>query len=185
MSDQPNLRTARLLLRPFIADDGPDVELLAGDQRVADTTLTIPHPYPSGAASDWIATHRPGWDAGAGLTLAITGLGSGDLLGAITLAIDPENEQAELGYWIGVSSWNRGYCTEAGAAMLAVAFTSLNLHRVHSHHFTRNPASGRVMQKLGMTFEGVQRSAVKKSGRFEDLACYAILATEWEPASGS
>jgi RimJ/RimL family protein N-acetyltransferase len=178
MNDPPVLRTSRLLLRPFTVEDCPDVERLAGDERVADTTLTIPHPYPPGAALEWIATHPTEWQSGTGLILAIAGLESNELFGSIGLGIEADHDRAELGYWVGVPYWNRGYCTEAGEAMIDFAFSSLKLQRIHSHHFTRNPASGRVMQKLGMQFEGVQRAGVKKTDRFEDLACYAILATD-------
>jgi [ribosomal protein S5]-alanine N-acetyltransferase len=178
VSDPPVLRTSRLLLRPFTNEDCPAVERLAGDERVADTTLTIPHPYPPGAALEWIAMHPTEWQTGTGLILAITDGQSGELFGSIGLTIEADHGRAELGYWVGVPYWNRGYCTEAGEAMIDFAFGPLDLHRVHSHHFTRNPASGRVMQKLGMQFEGVQRAAVKKGGRFEDLACYAVLATD-------
>lgn len=178
MSDPPTLRTSRLLLRPFSADDCAAVERLAGDEKVADGTLTIPHPYPSGAALEWIATHPTEWQAGTGLILAIADADSDELYGSIGLGIDRDNDRAELGYWVGVPYWNRGYCTEAARTLINFGFDELGLHRIHAHHFTRNPASGRVMEKLGMQFEGVQRAAVKKSGRFEDLACYAILATD-------
>ena len=62
-----------------------------------------------------------------------------------------DDRRAELGYWIGVPWWNRGYATEAGRALLDFGFGTLGLHRIMAHHMMRNPASGRVMQKLGMT----------------------------------
>lgn len=178
MKDWPILRTERLVLRPFGQDDAAQVEELAGDPQVADGTLTIPHPYPPGAAQQWIDTHQPAWEAGTGLTLAITESATGTLMGVIGLSIDADNSRAELGYWIGVPFWNRGYCTEAGRAVIDFAFYGLALHRLYAHHFTRNLASGRVMQKLGMSFEGIQRSGAKKGDHFEDLACYAILASD-------
>ena len=57
MSEQPILRTQRLVLRPFVVDDALGVQVLAGAREIADTTLHIPHPYPAGAAEQWIATH--------------------------------------------------------------------------------------------------------------------------------
>ena len=59
--DQPTLTTARLTLRPFVADDAFDVERLAGRREIADTTLNIPHPYPHGGAAEWIRLHGPAW----------------------------------------------------------------------------------------------------------------------------
>lgn len=68
--ERPVLRTARLELRPFVLEDAPRVTELAGAREIADTTLTIPHPYPEGAAEGWIAAHQQAWEAGSGLTLA-------------------------------------------------------------------------------------------------------------------
>jgi len=84
-----------------------------------------------------------------------------------------------MGYWIARECWNRGYATEAAAALLAYAFEALGLHRVYARHFPRNPPSGRVMQKLGMVYEGRQREHVLRWDVFEDLDCYGILRSEW------
>jgi len=178
---QPTLETPRLRLRPFTPADAPAVQALAGAREVADTTLTVPHPYPDGAAEAWVATHRPAWEAGTSITYAVTEAAGGSLVGAVGLEITPVNASAELGYWVAVPAWGRGYATEAAAALCGYAFAALGVHRIQARHFVRNPASGRVMQKLGMRFEGVLRGAVRKSGRFEDLALYAVLAPEWEP----
>jgi RimJ/RimL family protein N-acetyltransferase len=180
VTEQPTLRTARLILRPFELDDAVSVQLLAGAREVADTTLHLPHPYPSGAAEKWIGTHRAEWEAGACATYAVTDAQTGQLFGAIAITITAAHAHGELGYWIGLPFWNRGYCTEAGRAMLELGFGVLGLHRIQARHLTRNPASGRVMQKLGMQLEGVHRHARLKSDRFEDLAMYALLADEWE-----
>lgn len=182
VSEQPVLRTTRLVLRPFTFDDALAVQLLAGEHEVADTTLHIPHPYPAGAAEQWIATHPATWEAGTGVTFAVTDAGNGVLMGAVGLTIAPPHARAELGYWLGVPYWNRGYCTEASRAVVDFGFTQLGLHRVQAHHLTRNPASGRVMQKLGMQSEGVHRQAIRKNDRFEDLELYAVLADEWASA---
>lgn len=182
VSAQPTLRTERLILRPFAEDDAPDIQRLAGELEVADTTLRVPHPYPDGAATIWIVESAFAWETGKGASYAITDAESGDLLGAIGLAIAPEHAYAEMGYWISREYWNRGLCTEAARAVLELAFDSLSLHRVQARHFTRNAASGRVLQKVGMHFEGMQRDAVRKWGRFEDIALYAILEDEWRSA---
>ena len=179
MTRQPTLRTERLILRPFDTDDAPDIQRLAGEREVADTTLRVPHPYPDGAAEIWIDESAYAWDAGKGVSYAITDADSGALFGAIGLSITSEHAFGELGYWIGSAYWNRGLCTEAGRAILELAFTTLSLHRVQARHFTRNFASGRVMQKLGMRLEGVHRDAMRKWDRFEDVAVYAIMEDEW------
>ena len=184
MPAQPELLTERLLLRPFRASDGPDVQRLAGAHEVADMTMTVPHPYPDGAAEAWIATHAKSWDEGTAATYAIIERTGGHLVGAVGLHIVRAHALAELGYWIGVPFWNRGYASESSRSLIELGFSALALHRIQARHFLRNPASGRVMQKLGMTLEGVMRGAARKWDRFEDLAMYAILAPEWKERGG-
>ncbi len=181
-SAQPTLHTERLILRPLVAADAPLVQRLAGARAVADTTLAIPHPYPDGAAETWIQGHAPAFAAGTRASFAIVHRADDFLIGVMGLVIDPGHLRAELGYWIGEGYWGRGYATEGGRAILDCGFASLKLHRIHAQHMVRNPASGRVLQKLGMRFEGIHRHAVRKWGVFEDLAQYAALVTEWPPA---
>jgi [ribosomal protein S5]-alanine N-acetyltransferase len=178
--DQPTLTTNRLTLRPFVLEDAWDVERLAGMREIADTTLNIPHPYPVGAATRWIETHAPAWGAGTGVTYAIVETSNGKLAGVVSLMqIHREFRRGELGYWIAPDRWNKGFATEASAALLDFGFRTLGLHRIESAHFVRNPASGKVMQKLGMQQEGIERDCAVKWDRFESLVRYAILEPEW------
>lgn len=190
MSTQPTLQTSRLTLRPFVLADAPMVRELAGAREIAETTLLIPHPYPEGVAERWIDTHAADWEKRTAATYAITERADGALVGAIGLSITAVHARGELGYWVAVPKWNRGYCTEAGTAILAFSFGALALHRVEARHYTRNRASGRVLEKLGMKLEGIHREAVRKMDGFEDLALYAILDREWaarrrSPENGS
>lgn len=178
MIEAPSLHTERLVLRPFTLDDAPAVQALAGRKEISDTTLTIPYPYPDGAAEAWIQTHRTAWEHRSHLTYAIDTT-DGELLGCIGLALTFDHQRAELGYWIRTESWGLGYATEAAQAIMAFGFSHLHLHRIQAHHFERNPSSGRVMQKLGMQCEGMMRDAIRKGDRFENTALYAILVDEW------
>ena len=173
----PTLQTDRLLLRPFHLDDAPVVQRLAGVQEVASTTLNVPHPYEDGMAEAWIGSHEAAWDAHGHVALAMTSEDDG-VVGTISLHITPKHRRGELGYWVGLPYWNRGYATEASAALLDLGFDVLGLNRIQAHHLTRNPASGRVMQKLGMEFEGIIRQLVLSRGEFEDVALYAILSSD-------
>ena len=179
----PVLATERLVLRAFTQDDAPRVVELAGAWEIADTTLSIPHPYPPDAATSWIAGQVSAWVNDWHADFAITDKGSGELIGAIGQGINRAHDHGEMGYWIGVPYWNNGFCTEAARAVLAFAFIELGLHRVYAHHLVRNPASGKVMEKIGMRFEGIRRDAIKKWDRYEDIAAYAILDEEWRDSS--
>ncbi len=176
---RPTLETARLLLRPFTRADAPSVQLYAGASEIAAMTLHIPHPYPDRLAEEWIDTHAAKWLRGESITFAIVLRGHSAPVGAISLSLAPQYRRAEMGYWLGVPFWNQGYMTEAARAVLQFAFETLRLNRVYATHLPRNPASGRVMQKIGMTYEGVLRQHVVREDRAEDLAYYGILASEW------
>ncbi|MCE5267603.1 MAG: GNAT family N-acetyltransferase [Planctomycetaceae bacterium] len=178
MTRQPTLQTARLALRPFRTADAGQVQFLAGDRAVADTTLNIPHPYEDGIAEKWISNHRDWFERDEQAVFAVTLKSDGTLVGAVGLRIEREDDRAELGYWTGREYWERGYCTEAVRALLAFGFGELRLNRIYACHFSRNPASGRVMQKVGMTHEGRLRQHSKKWDAFEDVEVYGILKGE-------
>jgi RimJ/RimL family protein N-acetyltransferase len=176
---QPGAETARLILRPFCLDDAPEVRRLAGRREIADTTLAIPHPYPRGAAEAWIGKHEDQHALGKGTNFAIT-LRNGSLIGAIGLVIAAEHRRAELGYWIAVDHWGNGYATEAARAVVRYGFETLGLEKIHSCFLARNPASGRVLAKVGMTIEGVRRRHVVKWDRPEDLVVTGLLREDFD-----
>lgn len=177
----PTITTERLILRAFTLNDARRVQELAGAFEIADTTGHMPHPYQDGMAEEWIGTHADDFERGEGATFAITLRPTGELIGAIGLTTHAPNQRAELGYWLGVPYWNCGYTTEAARAVLQFAFAQLNLNRVYATHFVRNPASGRVMQKIGMQCEGTLREHFVRWQKPEDLVYYGILKKEWKP----
>ena len=175
MTEMPTLRTQRLVLRPFTLDDAPAVQQLASAYEVALNTLMIPHPYPPGAAEWWIGTHRADFDEDRMIHFAID---DGQVAGAMAL-VNKGDAIAEIGYWIGVPFWGRGYASEAARAVVRYGFEERGLHRVFAQHFTRNPASGRVLQNAGMIYEGTLRQAIKKWDEYVDVACYGILRADF------
>jgi len=180
MITQSVLKTRRLVLRPFGKDDIDKVAEMAGDRAVYDTTLNIPHPYSRNDAETWIASHPESLKNDRIVTYAITIKKSGNLIGAIGLVLKLAHDSAEMGYWIGKPYWNRGYATEAAVRMIQYGFDELKLNRIDAHYFVRNGASGKVMKKAGMKYEGCLRQAVKKEGNYEDLEAFAILRSEYE-----
>jgi [ribosomal protein S5]-alanine N-acetyltransferase len=181
MAELPSIKTERLLLRPFMLADANDVQRLAGDRDIASTTASIPLPYDDGIAEKWIAAHQRRFEQGIWLDLAIALAPEGALVGAIGLRFESEHDRAELGYWIGKPYWGRGYATEAARALVRYGFDTLGLHRIYARHLTRNPASGKVLQKIGMMHEGHRRQHEKKWGIFEDEELYGILRDELTP----
>lgn len=178
MAECPTLTTERLILRQFQATDAPDVQRLAGAKEVAAGTF-LPHPYEDGMAEQWIASQRQDYESGKGVTFAIVLTTGHTLMGSISLEIISTHQHARLGYWLGVPYWNHGYCTEAVRAILTYGFTQLNLHRIYSPHFLGNPASGRVLQKAGMTYEGRMREHYVRFGQSVDVELYGMLKQEF------
>ena len=179
MLSQPILRTPRLILRPFALSDAADAQRLAGAREVAATTANIPHPYEDGMAEAWINSHPAGLANGTNVVYAMTDAATGVLMGAIGLTVTLEHSRAELGYWLGHPYWRNGYTTEAAAEMLRYAFEELGLRRVMARHFAMNPASGRVMQKIGMAHEGVMPQHFVKWGQPVDVVFCGILVEDW------
>ena len=176
---QPSIETARLILRPFRLSDARVVQSLAGERDIADTTLHIPHPYEDGMAEEWIAGQPSAFKEGSAVTFAMVLRDEDSLVGAIGLRVDRDSDKADLGYWVGKPFWNRGYATEAARALLNFGFDELRLNRIRAAHLARNPASGRVMEKVGMLYEGRARQDTKEWGEYEDLVYYGILRQDW------
>jgi ribosomal-protein-alanine N-acetyltransferase len=179
MNQQPTLKTERLILRPYTLQDAPDLQKLIGEREIAATTMRIPHPYEDGMAEKYIGSRQESFDKGEIVSFAIIQRQSGFFTGGIALTLDNESNQAEMGYWIGNPYWNKGYGTEAARAVLKYGFEVLGLNRIHAKHFKNNPASGYIMQKIGMKHEGCLRQHFKKWGNFVDLELYGILKSEY------
>ena len=167
---QPIIETARLVLRPFTAGDAGVVQKLAGRREVSETTSYIPHPYEDGMAEAWIASHSIAWANRTRIAYAITVKESGQLIGAVSLS-QIEKETAELGYWIGLPSWGNGYCTEAAAGLLKRAPLEFGIFNIRAVHLSANPASGRVLQKLGLTHIRNEQMA-DRNGAMSDVGVY-------------
>lgn len=177
---QPIIHTKRLRLRQMTQIDASTVQQLAGASEVAAMTRTIPHPYLDGMAEQWISGHNLFFVSGNGIVFAITCINTNILYGAIELTIHQEDRNAELSCWIGLPFWSHGYATEAARAVVQYGFEVLQLHRIYATHFKQNSGSRRVIQKIGMIYEGELRHHVHKENRFEDVVCYGLLKDEWQ-----
>lgn len=179
MKEFPILQTERLVLRQFFPEEAVLVRELAGSPDIAYGCMSIPHPYGIGMAELWIACHETWFSDGSQLVLAVTRKSDKWLIGAVSLTFEWDHARAEIGYWIGVPYWSCGYATEAVKVVIAYAFENLMIHRITASYFTRNQASGKVLEKLGMHQEGVLRKHLLKEGIYEDVIICGILRDEW------
>jgi len=146
----PVLETERLVLRSPCLGDVKAVAALANDRRIAENTLRIPHPYRIADAEAFIGTANVGDDE----IVFLTTLRDGTVLGACGIAM-LDGKTPELGYWLGVPYWGRGYGTEAARALIDHAFTTLGHEQLVSGARVSNPASRRVLEKCGFQWTGV------------------------------
>jgi ribosomal-protein-alanine N-acetyltransferase len=179
MTARQELLTARLLLRSLESEDVPAIVRLAGVNEIAATTLNIPHPYAEDDARSFLAKSNEDFRTGQSVSFAISILPGRELCGAVGLHIADAHQRAELGYWIGVPFWNRGFATEAASSAVAFGFETMRLRRIYAHHFSGNTASQRVLEKIGMLHEGRSRQHIRKWDRFVDVENYGLLAEEF------
>ncbi len=176
----PALETPRLLLIPLADRHFRRLRLVASERAIADTTISVPHPLTELDARKWIDKAISESVEGRGAHYAVT-IRPNDhqLVGYVAIkAIDHDHEEGELSFWLERCHEGRGYVTEAAAALVSFAFQSLHLNRICAYHMARNPASGRVLTKLGFIQEGRLRQRVRKWGIYEDALVWSKLATD-------
>lgn len=179
MVSLPILRISVLTLRPFTAEDAANVYLLASDKQISANMRTMPHPYPEGHAEKWIAGHAERLKYDEELNWAIVIESTDELIGAIRLSLDNAPSDAHLGYWIGTPYWGHGYATKATEAVIDYGFHELGLHRISAIRLERNVASGRVMDKLGMTYHRTIEHAVQVGDSTTDVVEYSVTREDY------
>ena len=145
-------RTERLLLRPGWAEDAPALFRAIADETIVRNLASAPWPYAPADAEAYLATERAPHELS--LLILRRTAGAPELIGTIGLGRRPSGN-VELGYWIARPHWGHGYATEAGRAVLAIARDGLRLGRLKAGHFIDNPASGRVLEKIGFRPTGI------------------------------
>jgi RimJ/RimL family protein N-acetyltransferase len=173
------LRTTRLCLREITPADIPAIHEYACDPEVVrymrwgpndlETTLSV--------TRGWLEEQQQ-WPR-TSVQLAIEVAEEKKLAGAIHLWVaDARNATGSFGFVLNRAFWGRGYATEAARAVVNCAFARLDLHRVYATCDTRNAASVRVLEKLGMRREVVYRKDVMQKGEWRDSYLYAVLRDE-------
>ncbi len=174
----PILETARLHLRPWTLADAPTFAHLSDDPEIAANTGTFLHPQPVGWAHQRIARYLESTQLGTGYSFALRLRDSLEVIGECGITTEVRHNRAELGYWCGAAHRGNGYITEAARAVVTFGFETLGLQRIQASHFPRNPASGRILEKLGMQPEGLLRGYYLKHGVPEDVMYYAALRVD-------
>lgn len=175
-----SLAGEKLTLRPFTLEDAPRVQELVSNWNVASMVARIPHPYPDGAAEDWINSHNEHKAAGDSWPFAIETKKAG-LVGTIGLG-KTEIGSMEIGYWIGEPYWGKGIASEAARVLVEFSFDILGLDRLVSGHFKDNPASGRVLTKTGFRETGEEKRFCLARGEELDCITLELTAPEHEKA---
>ncbi len=157
----PVLETERLVLRAPRLEDAENIAMLANERRIAENTARIPHPYTLADAKTFLAAANRS-DQETTFLIALT---DGTIIGACGLELrdgpggsggpSAAGAMPELGCWLGVAYWGRGFATEAARALIDHAFTDLELEALQAGARVTNPASRRVLEKCGFQWTGV------------------------------
>lgn len=175
------LRTERLVLRKLREEDtAAYFERLGGSKAVTRYMLFQTHRDLSESVASIEKTLRR-YEAGKCYRWGITRTEDDSLIGVIDLLkFDEEHNTCSFAYMLGEEFWGRGYGTEALRAALGFAFTELKVDAVEADHFAENAASGAVMRKVGMTYQGTVKEKYEKNGVRYDAPQYRITAAEWQ-----
>lgn len=174
------IKTERLLLRKFRPEDAKAMfETWANDERVTRYLTWTPHgniDTTKFVINDWCSSYEKNDFYNWAIEF------DGKLIGSIgCVETNEASECGEIGYCIAYDFWGKGIVTESAKAVIDFMFREVNLHRIEILHATKNPASGKVAQKCGLTYEGTKREHFKSAcGEFLDIAIYSILRKEWE-----
>ena len=175
--------TARLALRPFRHSDAADLFAVYSDPEVF-RYIPIGDWKHVDEAHQRIARDINMMGEGSYIRLAVERSEDARVIGEVLLFnFALENKRAELGYALARSAWGCGYVAEALPPLLRYGFGQMGLNRIEAIVDPRNAASGRVLERLGFTLEGVQRERYVVRGETKDGGLYSLLRREWEGAS--
>jgi ribosomal-protein-alanine N-acetyltransferase len=185
MTSIPTLETERLVLRQPELTDVTLVCHYLEDPAIADKMRSMPYPLTIAHAEAWVKDAHERAAKGEGYVFAIDRKPDGLLIGSARFYFDAENNRGDIGYWLGTPFWGQGYMTEVAGRLIQLGFEDFGVNRIYATYFPRNPASRRMMEKVGMTYEGTYRQHWLKNGVYEDWAMCGILRSEYNPNGAS
>lgn len=184
MDKFPEIETSRLLLRKVGAKDIPKIIEYAGNVKIAEMTLNLPHPYQEKDAIFWINSCNQGFNDKTQYTFCLADKDTNEFMGGMGLHITARFNRAEMGYWVAEPFWNKGYATEAMEAILKFGFEKIGLNKIYAVHLVENGASGKVMIKNGMIKEGELKEHTKKGDDYASLYQYRLTRNEYQDLKG-
>ncbi|HEY4404757.1 MAG TPA: GNAT family N-acetyltransferase [Xanthobacteraceae bacterium] len=168
------LATERLVLRAPRPADAKTIARLINDRRIAENTARIPHPYGLADARAFLAqSNRDPAEPSFLIALA-----DGTVIGGCGIAA-ASGRDPELGYWIAVPHWGRGYATEAARALIDHAFEELGCERLSSRARVSNPGSRRVLEKCGFQWTGVSLIRIRALKSSAPVDCFRLDRGLW------
>jgi RimJ/RimL family protein N-acetyltransferase len=173
----PVLETERLVLRAPRLGDAKSVAVLANDRRIAENTARIPHPYKKSDAEGFITRANA-----AGEAVFLITLRNDAVIGACGLIM--QDKTPELGYWLGVNYWGKGYATEALHAVIDYAFTDLAHEALQAGSRVTNPGSRRVLEKCGFQWTGVGLCRIRAINSSAPIDRFRLERGIWSAIKG-
>jgi [ribosomal protein S5]-alanine N-acetyltransferase len=180
-SGTPTLETDRLILRKIELSDAQSVfDHWLSDDRVMDNLIKGAHKSVS-ETIERVTEIVNKYDTQEFCYWGIELKASGELIGAIDLfKFDNMTENCDVGYSIGYKWWNKGYGTEALRAVIEFGFRHMKIHKISAAHNTDNPASGKIMRKVGMEHEGTIKHMIRNAkNHYKDCAVYGLLQEDY------
>ncbi len=177
----PTLETDRLILRRIILEDAESIfDHWLSDERVMDNLIKGAHKSLS-ETIERVKEVVSNYDSQEFCYWGMELKENGKLIGAIDLFnFDQLTENCEVGYLMGYQWWNKGYGTEALKTVIEFGFRDMNIHKISAAHNTDNPASGRIMEKVGMEHEGTIKHMIRNAkNHYKDCAVYGLLQDDY------
>ena len=174
--EYPMLLSPHFLFRSFVPADIRQLVALAGEHRIANTTIGIPHPHTAEFARMWISTHGASWAEGHALHWGVHRIDDDRLAGYAGLSrIDAQRRQAELRFWVGCGVQKHSDATECAQTVVDFAWSRLKMWRIYALQLARHPLAGRVLSGLGMQPDGLVRKRIQPEGQVEDVVCWSLV----------
>ena len=183
-SVREGIETERMVLEVYAEEHAEEVAGLLNEPGISEYTRTVPYPYSLDDARAYLVRCEKMVEEGTGIVWVMREKASGDvggkLMGSVGFYVDRENSNAELGYMLNSAYRGKGYATEAARAVLAYAFERIGLARVYASWYADNPASGKILKKIGMAEEGVLRGHSFRGGWQRDIVLCGMGRGEWD-----